>query len=303
MDCVIVLSRAIQWLVRMEQGCMLIRVGGQLVFTNTIFRGNRSERDGGGFNASANVGASMSFYDCIFEGNIATNTGLYGSGAALVYDTSGLIERCIFRNNIGYNRIIKGVSLIHRNNLYYGNVALYPTWSSTIAGVIFGNRGMDNCTVVNNSCGGLDAVRFTGSQNQATNCIIWGNTPANWSISNANAGTNSIRNLTSTNIALLHPNNIFGDPLFVNANTANYQLQASSPCVDRGTNLTWSLTGVDLLGNARIYPNTNNIVDIGAYESPYYNPFQSITVSTWYFFNPNKLLNNNNAIKTRESVQ
>lgn len=53
------------------------------------------------------------------------------------------------------------------------------------------------------------------------------------------------------------------DPQFVDEENNNYQLSASSPCIDMGTNAIDSLPEFDLLGNPRIVGSS---IDIGAYE-------------------------------------
>ena len=53
------------------------------------------------------------------------------------------------------------------------------------------------------------------------------------------------------------------DPKFVNASAGNFQLQASSPCIDKGIS---SYGTTDLAGNARV---VNGKIDIGCYEYQY----------------------------------
>ena len=57
-------------------------------------------------------------------------------------------------------------------------------------------------------------------------------------------------------------NNIDMDPLFVNASTSNFHLNATSPAIDNGENDAVTVTA-DLDGNPRI---VNGTVDMGAYE-------------------------------------
>jgi len=59
-------------------------------------------------------------------------------------------------------------------------------------------------------------------------------------------------------------NNILNlDPLFVDEENENFQLQESSPCINSGNNNIEHLPQTDILGNPRI---SGNIIDMGAYE-------------------------------------
>jgi hypothetical protein len=58
--------------------------------------------------------------------------------------------------------------------------------------------------------------------------------------------------------------NLTGNPLFKNAALGNFTLQAGSPCINSGTNLSWMANAVDLAGASRIQ---GRLVDMGAYEA------------------------------------
>ncbi len=68
-------------------------------------------------------------------------------------------------------------------------------------------------------------------------------------------------NLQSGTDGYIINNNIANDPLFIDFENANYQLQAGSSCIDAGTA---TLATVDFAGNAIPYPGTNP--DIGIFE-------------------------------------
>jgi parallel beta-helix repeat protein len=77
--------------------------------------------------------------------------------------------------------------------------------------------------------------------------------------------TNNIYQGITAN-TVVDSNNLPGaDPLFVNAATGNYRLQAASPAVNSGY-ISNSMADVDLDGNARVVGST---VDRGAYESAF----------------------------------
>ena len=48
------------------------------------------------------------------------------------------------------------------------------------------------------------------------------------------------------------PNDISQNPMLVNPGAGDYHLQATSPCIDRGTNGAPALPGTDLDGNLRV---------------------------------------------------
>ncbi|MCS7300045.1 MAG: hypothetical protein NZ556_00620, partial [Fimbriimonadales bacterium] len=67
---------------------------------------------------------------------------------------------------------------------------------------------------------------------------------------------------TEGNGISLGNNNIYQNPQFVDPNTVNFSIQATSPCRNAGDTsvVDWS---TDLAGNPRV---RENVVDIGAYE-------------------------------------
>ena len=74
--------------------------------------------------------------------------------------------------------------------------------------------------------------------------------------------TNTIFNDTDGSISY-GPNILTADPLFVDAGNENFQLAASSPCINSGDNL-YAAGSTDLARNARINDGT---VDMGAFEN------------------------------------
>lgn len=70
-------------------------------------------------------------------------------------------------------------------------------------------------------------------------------------------------------------NNIDQDPLFEDEISQNYQLLASSQCINTGTPDTtgMNLPETDLAGNARIYNDALDVIDMGAFE---YDDFENI---------------------------
>jgi hypothetical protein len=126
---------------------------------------------------------------------------------------------------------------------------------------------VENCTIVSNTqinnFGG--GVCFNGaSTGMVYNSIVYFNSGANY----YNA-TNSFYYCCTT------PDpggagNITNDPMFVNAASGNWRLQANSPCINTGSNQNWMTNAVDLDGRIRIRYGT---VDMGAYETIYEGSF------------------------------
>jgi len=133
---------------------------------------------------------------------------------------------------------------------------------------------MSNCIFVSNVAGDFGGGTFGGNYYNCTitaniagigagdafgnlvNCIVFGNDPAG-----GNYGFSTL-NYCCTDIDPGGTGNVISDPLFVNAATGNFHLQAASPCINAGNN-TYATTPADLAGNPRISGGT---VDIGAYE-------------------------------------
>jgi hypothetical protein len=156
-----------------------------------------------------------------------------------------------------------------RNNLIAGNSAVSG------GGIEECNQEIQNNTIVFNSAthvyggGGLN-----GCTGPITNCIIWGNKgPDDPQMHNCGIPTYScIEGGTRGG-----QGNTDQYPLFAdldgpdnNLNTYednDYRLVNGSPCIDKGTNLSWVWTAQDLNGFVRaIYGSISKTVDMGAYE-------------------------------------
>jgi hypothetical protein len=162
--------------------------------------------------------------------------------------TAGVLRNCLVARNAGYTDSYGG-------------------------GVYMTGGAIASCTIVTNSIassgsGTGGGVYWTGGT--VTNSVIFAN------FNRTTVATDNYSGLTSANTAYscttpaLGGSNISGDPLLA----GDYTLQASSPCIDTGTNQAWMVGAKDLAGNDRkIYggkagsrdaPN----VDMGAYEAP-----------------------------------
>ncbi len=116
-----------------------------------------------------------------------------------------------------------------------------------------GNGVVTNCTISGNSAGEEGGGTCYGTVN---NCIIWGNSAT---ISNNYYRSTILYSCTAPLPG--GPGNISANPKFLSA--SDFHLQASSPCIDAGTNLPYVYTTTDLDGNPRLLGDR---VDMGAYE-------------------------------------
>lgn len=217
----------------------------QATFNNVTFVDNSSSAYGG---AMANFGtmgnSSPSLYNVTFIRNTAG-----GNGGAVI--------------NIGDSNGNSSPNLV--------NVTFYANTSNNKGGAIFNNGSNEG-----------------NSQPNLTNVILWGNT--------AVVSGTVMHNLTATptittsliqgginGVDIFNDNsnvsdgggNIEIDPLFVDADNDNVHLSSDSPAIDAGTNSAISLS-TDIDGNPRV---ANNIVDMGAYETPYFTVTVSLTGS------------------------
>jgi len=205
--------------------------------------------DGQNSNRCFNLGNSA----CALSGFTITNgTAPSGEdgGGVLCDDATPTISRCIVRGNstTSSGGGIKGGTL--SNCLIVNNTAnLGGGLSDSQAG---------HCTIIDNSADAGGGA----SGGALTNCIVWSNTAA--------LAPNILLSTTvySCSPDLTHGSdgNITNEPLFVSAATSNYQLQASSPCLDAGTDI-----GVmdDLIDIQRPLDGDNDgsaAPDMGTYE-------------------------------------
>jgi len=186
------------------------------LLTDCIVSNNAAPQSGGG-------AFRGSLFNCTLASNCATN----GGGASRAN-----LAQCIVRGNLGY-RYGGGVdSCEMRNCLIQGNRSLL------YGGGAIGSQ-LDNCTIVENQGSGVSIGV------NARNCIIWGNTPANYS----DLSLTISYSCTSPSLPFFAgTNNIFVDPLLTDA----IHLTAASPCRDAGSSLYSS--GVDLDGDPWLNP-------------------------------------------------
>ncbi len=121
-----------------------------------------------------------------------------------------------------------------------------------------------NCTIVNNSPGGMYA--YGSADFEVTNCILWGNERYQIESDPSRVSFCDIQD------GFPGQGNIDNDPCFFAPSSgagidydglaANWTLQSCSPCINSGTET--DLPPLDLAGARRTY---SNVIDMGAYEN------------------------------------
>jgi hypothetical protein len=232
------------------------------IISESIITGNSAGNDGAGV-----------YGGTIVDSTICGNNGTwYGGGAA-----NSMLTRCIVANNKGgyhgagvamctvYNSLIVSNTIgapgggAVNSTLY--NCVLLGNSSETLGGGAW-FCALENCTVLGNYAkdggGGLG-----GNTSEARNSIIYSNIST--SAPDANYWGNGISlEFCCTTPLPLGPGNITNAPDLANSSDTNWQLSASSPCIDAGTNQEWMIGSTDIDGQVRIF---HDRVDIGANEA------------------------------------
>ncbi len=271
------------------------------VASNSVISGNLSRGSGGGAYASTLV-------DCEIVGNACSNTlrtsnAMDGSGGGLCYGSAtrclvagnsawaqnlvssgcgggaalATLWNCTVTNNWAMSRGAAiyqgGVDKVCYNCLFADNRSgMYPKVGGYYHGAVI--EGMTanavaanpakfvNCTIADNYTGSYNALNGIA----LVNTVVWNNT----------AGT-ADASIVATNscasyLADAHgPDNIQGDPLFVDAPTGDYALGPGSPGRNAALRLDWmtdaaDLRSRDLDGRPRL---GGSFPDIGCYEHPF----------------------------------
>ncbi|MDD4018003.1 MAG: choice-of-anchor Q domain-containing protein [Kiritimatiellae bacterium] len=211
--------------------------GGKL--HDSVIAGNAVRTDSPNYNSGAGGGVCAGkLYDCLLTGN----SGSYGSAAS-----GGTLTKCLVVNNMSAYAVYAGT-------LYNCLIVSNTSANAVRAGKIY------NCTIANNTSYGADreAVFF--------NSIVYFNTSGNVRTAE-NSWTNSCTTPAQTGW-VTGDGNITNAPLFVNRAAGDYRLNRDSPCINAGTNGSWTTSVFDLDGHQRI-DTFSGLVDMGCYEYAY----------------------------------
>ena len=240
----------------------LVQAGRIPLVSNCIVSNNTAKYIGGGIYLELQGIVK----DSIICNNNAEQGGGIGAITSSLHKKHSQIDNCIISGNSagetggGYFSAWMGIL---RNCLIMNNTAGTNGGGATL----WWDGQLLNCTIVSNSCeNGSDGVylyndeTYIVSAGIVSNCIIYYNGDQNYE----NVNNEATFDFTCTTPSFpTGTGNITNAPLFVDMNTNNYKLQADSPCVNKGSNISWMTDAKDLSGNARIL---DGIVDMGAYE-------------------------------------
>jgi parallel beta-helix repeat protein/predicted outer membrane repeat protein len=239
------------------------------------FRSNTAEASGGAFYSRSNSTPVIS--ECYFESN--RSKGGDGGGAVYNQDNSVVyIVDCTFKWNSSSNLggaifMGSGNDSVIVNSLFIRNNATNK--GGAIANYDAANPTVTNCTFYNNygSSTGL-SISNNGSSPILVNSILWNDSqgPDSTQIWNGSGpmGDGSYPSVSYCDIrGGYNGENIDVDPLFVNREADDLNLNFGSPCIDAGSNMAPEIEDKDIEGAPRIADGNGDgtaTVDIGAFE-------------------------------------
>ncbi|MBU0679132.1 MAG: PKD domain-containing protein, partial [Verrucomicrobia bacterium] len=253
------------------------------VFNRCSITWNDCWTNGGGAYASP----AGRFVDCDFSHNTASNAG----GGAIGFANASFVGCTIVSNTghtggglylTGSGSLAQECTLLHNRAFWYGGgiafnegglarnciIVTNHAYASGGAAYFFQGGTAEHCTMFDNTadaCGGI-YLSGNGSGTLIRNCIAVSNENANW-FQNGSGGTIQFTAITPTNGLPGGTGCITNDPQFVNPAAYDLHLQASSPCIDAGTNVAFIDADLDGLprpldGDA----DGTNKYDMGCYE-------------------------------------
>ncbi len=189
---------------------------------------------------------------CLVYGNIARqfeSSNTDGHGAAGLQMTGGTVRNCLFAGN---------------DSGTYTDSRYEPG----AGGVLMTGGTLAYCTIVANTNVNDTVGRkgLTMSGGTAVGNIFWGNVGNNMTKDMYVTAGSFTQNLTGVTAVAAEAENIVDNPRFTDFAGGDYTLRHSSPCIDRGSVLSWMASATDLAGNPRVYPVRGGLPDLGCYE-------------------------------------
>jgi len=250
------------------------------IITNCTFFNNTAAGDPGASGAGIyNVQGAPVITNCTFTGNQAPD----GEGGGIFNHTSSAtITSCTFSNNTGYfggggiyNAFDASPDPVITSSVFLNN-------QGSEGGGIFNYNGssptITNCTFTGNDVTGHGAAIYSyynGCAPVITNCIAWGN-KYNDEIYDAIGATSTVTYSCIWHASFPGTGNIVTNPQIVSG--TDVHLQATSPCIDVGTNAAAGIPSMDFELDPRIMDKDaawTPVVDMGADE---YDPGTGIYI-------------------------
>ncbi len=204
--------------------------------------------------------------NCVVSGNI---TGRDGGGIYCSHAGSVTIENCVITNNTAPEEG-GGITIRNDNNAKVKNCLITGNSAGTDGGGVYlynGYVSFDNCTIANNSSAYGGAIYCKWVRDiDVTDCILWGNTPAEVYVHGSSDLTIEYSAIQG---GWSGQGNINTAPLFVTGPGGDYYLSqtaagqgASSPCVDTGSDTVFNL-GLDIYTTRSNHTYDTGTVDMG----------------------------------------
>jgi parallel beta-helix repeat protein len=277
-----------------QGGGIYLAADSNAMITNCTIAGNTTDVYGAGIYIET---STPTITNSTIGGAVGGNSAGDSGGGICLFSASPGITNCFITNNSAL-KIGGGIECWNNcspaitNCLIANNsTTATSTGDGDGAGIdcyASSNPIMTNCTIANNAAtnngGGISCYV---SDPVLNNIILWGNiadsdlsgaglghqiytwqtvmTPATVTLNYSDYADNTLDpNNIAGNGTVTANNSIVSDPLFVDAGSGDYHLQAISPCIDTGSNaLVPAGITTDLEGNPRI---VGTAVDMGAYE-------------------------------------
>ena len=229
---------------------------------------NRADSGGGGIYCSR---GDNDLGGQIRNSEVIENSGcrLYGPGGGGIYGRDAQIENTTVSENQAFQLSADGGGVyLSGSNSWIRTCLIEGNDTGRNGGGIyaFGNPLVENCTLILNNAGSKGGAVTCNSGGRFRNSIIYYNTSDRFSTSNLYSFNTPAPVYDHCCIPM--PTNGTGQihavPQYEDVYDHGYNLLATSPCMDAGTNQPWMANATDLSGYPRIY---NHIVDIGVDEN------------------------------------
>ena len=206
-------------------------------------------------------------------------TAIYCQGSFQRISNCMIVSNWCWQGYAGGIYCFQGACPVIRNNVIAYNSADQAGTAGSISGIGCTDAGtcpiIENNTIAFNTNYATTAVGNgigNGGSPIIRNCIVYSNTWPSQPL-DLSGVTASMISYSDVGDGQFNTTNgcISANPLFAGASTNNFRLNAGSPCIDKGTNQSWMVTGMDLDGNPRLSGASHStaFVDMGAYEYQY----------------------------------